>query len=365
MAGDAQPTKKLIAHCVYCSNPPNGQEHWLNRSLGKFAGNTLLTGRICTPCNVRFGGTIDLELVRTAHIGVTRQVLGIEGRLDHERKNVFEYKASQKEPPVQIFRGDAGNLKPAFVQALKRNPDGTLIATQARVLVIATADGEQQLRFPRGWGEQQLRSAAEARGLLGGRPVSAHVPAPETVDEFVAASRDIVRAVFGTFEIDLYDSPIDGPVGPFEPAVLQFNFSPPFLRGVAKVAFHYFLWACPQIGGDEPEFSNLRAYIRDGVGKPKHFLDKSDSLVSRIPAEDGVGNDCHVFASTSLGADLVVQVHFFSQPAGPAFPTFVVRLGRRPEAMPPDWLTAHVAAYTNDIAGYDGTLRGVSLRVPP
>jgi integrase len=77
------------------------QEHWLNRSLGKFAGNTFLTGRICTPCNVRFGGTIDLELARTAHTGVTRQVLGIEGRASHERKNVFEYKASQQEPPVQ------------------------------------------------------------------------------------------------------------------------------------------------------------------------------------------------------------------------------------------------------------------------
>jgi hypothetical protein len=55
MAGDAQPNKKVIANCVYCSNPPNGQEHWLNRSLGKFAGNTFLTGRICTPCNIKFG----------------------------------------------------------------------------------------------------------------------------------------------------------------------------------------------------------------------------------------------------------------------------------------------------------------------
>ena len=70
MAGDTQLNKKVIANCVYCSNPPNGQEHWLNRSLGTFAVNTLLIGRICTPCNVAFGGTIDLELARTAHTGV-------------------------------------------------------------------------------------------------------------------------------------------------------------------------------------------------------------------------------------------------------------------------------------------------------
>jgi hypothetical protein len=91
MVDETRPKKKVIESCVYCSNPPDGQEHWLNRSLGTFAGNTFLTGRICTPCNVKFGGTIDLDLVRT---------------------------------------------------------------------VIATADGEQQMRFPRGWNEQQLRSAA-------------------------------------------------------------------------------------------------------------------------------------------------------------------------------------------------------------
>lgn len=361
MAGDTQPNKKVISNCIYCPNPPDGQEHWLNRSLGKFSGNTFLIGRICTPCNVKFGGTIDLEMARTAHTGVTRQVLRIEGRASHERRNVFEYKASQKEPPVQVFRVENGNLKPVFEQAVGRTPDGTLIATQGRVLVITTADGEQQLRFPKGWDEHQLRSAAQTRGLLGGRPVSAHVPPPETVDEFVAASRDIIRAVFGPFEIDVYYSRLDGPVGPVEPMLLRFNLSPAFLRAVAKVAFHYFLWACPQVGGDEPEFSDLRAFVHDGVGEPSDFLYTSDSLVERIPAEDGPGKDCHAFASASLGADLVVQVHFFSQPVGPAFPTFVVRLGRRPEALSPDYRRAHVAVYTPGIAGHDGTLTELSF----
>ena len=228
--------------------------------------------------------------------------------------------------------------------------------------MIATEDGEQQLRFPRGWDAHQLRMAAETRGLLGGRPVSAHVPPPETVDEFVAASRDIVRAVFGPFEIDVYHSRLDGPVGPVEPTLLRFNLSPAFLRAVAKIAFHYFLWACPQIGGDEAEFSDLRAYIRDGVGEPTDFLYKSDSLVDRIPAEDGPGKDCHVFASASLGADLIVQVHFFSQPVGPAFPTFVVKLGRRPEALPADWRSVHVAAYTTGTVGHDGLERTLLRR---
>jgi hypothetical protein len=359
MADDTRPNMKVIANCVYCSNPPNGREHWLNRSLGTFAGNTFLTGRICTPCNVKFGETIDRELVRTGHVGVIRQVLGIEGRASHERKNVFEYKASQAEPPVQVFRVDDGNLKPVFQDAVRRNPDGPMVSTLGRVLVIAAADGEQQLRFPRGWNEQQLRSAAEARGLLGGRPVWAHVAPPETVEEFVASAPDIIRAVFGPFEINVYHSRLDGPIGPIEPTLLRFNLSPDYPRAVAKVAFHYLLWACPPIGGDEPEFSDLRTYIRDGIGDPSTFLHMSEGLVERIPAEDGIGRDAHVFAGAALDADLVVQVHFFSQRVGPAFPTFVVRLGRRPDTLPADWRRAHVAAYTTGVAGHDGTLKEI------
>jgi hypothetical protein len=284
-------------------------------------------------------------------------VLGIEGRANHERKNVFEYKTSQDVPPVQVFRVKDGNLKPVLEDAVSRNPDGTLLSTRARVLVIATADSEHELRFPKGWGEQQLRSATEKRGLLGGRPISAHVPPPETVDEFVTSSRDVIRAVFGRFEIDVYHSRLDGPAGPVEPTLLRFNLTPGFFRGVAKVAFHYFLWACPQIGGDEPEFAAIRAYVRDGVGEPSSFLHMADGLVERIAALDGRAKDAHVFAGASVGGDLVVQVHFFCQRVGPSFPTFVVKLGRRPETLPTDWRRAHVAAYTSDVPGHDGILR--------
>jgi hypothetical protein len=68
------------------------------------------------------------------------------------------------------------------------------------------------LNSGRGWNEHQLRSAAEARGLLCGRPVSAQVAPPETVDEFESAT-PIIRAVFGPFNIPVYYSHLDGPVG--------------------------------------------------------------------------------------------------------------------------------------------------------
>lgn len=357
MAPQTHPCKKTLRTCIYCANPPGGEEHWLNRSLGRFAGNTYLTGRLCTACNNFLGSTVDLELARTGPTGVLREVLNVEGRSKDARRSAFDYKASELEPPVQVFRAYQGTLEPVLEQALRRESDGTLVAARGRVLVIATPTGQRELRFPKGWQAEQLREAARRRDLLGGRLVSAHVPPPETAEEFVHASRGILRDVFGPFEIDVYRTRADGPVGPVEPTLLRFNLSTSFLRGVAKIAFHYFLWACPQVGGDEPEFSELRAFVRHGAGEPSTFLGTSTSLVERTPVEGGLGPDCHVFTSCSLGADLVVQTHFFSQSVGPSFPTFVVRLGRRPTGLGADWHTAHAAVYEGGIAGHDGTLR--------
>jgi hypothetical protein len=64
MSEAAQPIKKVIASCIYCPKPPDGEAHWLNRSLGKFDGNTYLTGRISTPCKEDLGRTIDQALAR-------------------------------------------------------------------------------------------------------------------------------------------------------------------------------------------------------------------------------------------------------------------------------------------------------------
>ena len=153
MSEAAQPVKKLIASCIYCPKPPDGEEHWLNRSLGKFDGNTYLTGRICTPCNEDLGRTIDQALAREGQTGMFRQVLGIQGRSRHEKANVFDYKASQLEPPLQTFHLDADAETPVFQDAVGLNPDGTLKAVEARQLVVETADGKHHsLRFPRGWG---------------------------------------------------------------------------------------------------------------------------------------------------------------------------------------------------------------------
>ncbi|MEK7996641.1 MAG: hypothetical protein AAB403_22795 [Planctomycetota bacterium] len=354
------PTPKVIANCVYCPNPPDGEEHWLNRSQGKFAGNTLLIGRICTPCNEDLGRTVDQAIAREGPTGMFRQVLGIQGRPGHQKSNVFDYKASHVEPPLQAFQVGGENETPVFQDVVGLNSDGTLKAIEGRSLTVKTADGQEHtLRFPAAWGEAQLQGAVEARGLLGAQPVRAHVRPPETLAEFQATSTSVIRAVFGPFEMDLLTTDIDSPSAPVVQTRMRFNLSRDYLRGVAKIAFHYFLWACPQIGGDELEFAGVKAFIRSGAGDAADFIQLADSTVDRIETDaGGPGDHGHAFASLISGGDeLLVQLHFYSLNVGPSLSTFLVRLGPRPSALSSNWLTTHIAAIRDGVEGHDGVLK--------
>lgn len=348
---------KTLTRCIYCPRPPDGEEHWLPRSFGAFRGNSLLKGRLCTECNARLGRTLDQELIRTGHTGMTRQLLGISGRSGQPSANVFEYKAAQLEKPIEAESGSIvpGQLIP--IQAVGRNPDGTLKSVQQRTLTLATTEGERVLVFPRAWGAKQLRDAAAARDLLGVKVIRAHAAPPETAAEFVIASLDVIREVFGSGPIDIYETKLDAPMGETEYRRVRFNLSRDYLRAIAKVAFHYFLWTCPWIGGDESEFDGIRGFVSNGDRDENEFLQRHECLVDRAGVKDGAPPDCHMFVAFANDRELLVTLHFFSQPAGPEFPSFGARLGAKPEAMPAGWLRGHIAHYRQGIPGHAGELR--------
>ena len=348
---------KTLTRCIYCPRPPNGEEHWLPRSFGAFLGNSLLKGRICTECNARLGRLLDQELIRTGHTGMTRQILGISGRSGQPSTNVFEYRAAQLQKPIEAESASIvpGQLVP--IQAVGRNPDGTLKAVQQRTLTIATGGGERVMVFPRAWGAKQLRDAAAARGLVGWKVVRAHAAPPETAMEFVAASLGVIREVFGPSPIDIYESRLEAPTGETEYRRVRFNLNREYLRAIVKLAFHYLLWACPWIGGDESEFESVRAFVSDGSGDERAFVQLHDCLVDHTGVKNGAEPDCHLFVAFASGHELLVTLHLFSQPAGPEFPSFVARLGNRPEATPLGWLRGHIAHYSEGIPGHVGELR--------
>jgi hypothetical protein len=292
---------------------------------------------------------------------MTRQLLGIAGRPGQSVANVFEYRASQLERPIETDSASIGMGQPVPIQAVSRNPDGTMKAVQQRTLTIATPGGERVLVFPKAWGPKQLRDAAAARHLLGGKVVRAHAAPPETAEEFVSASRDVIWEVFGKSTFDVYQTRLDRPPAETEYRRLRFNLSRDYLRAVAKVGFHYFLWACPSVGGDETDFAAIREFVSADRGVVDDVLQRHDSRIDRTsPEEGGTDHDCHVLVAYANDADLLATIHFFSQSAGPQFPTFAVRLGHRPRVIRPGWLKGHIAEYCPDIPGHAGRLRELS-----
>jgi len=291
---------------------------------------------------------------------MTRQLLGISGRSGQSSANVFEYKAAQLEKPIEAESATVipGQLIP--IQAVGRNSDGTLKSVQQRTLTIETTEGERILVFPRAWGAKQLRDAAAARGLLGGKVIRAHAAPPETAAEFIAASLHVIREVFGPGPIDVYHTKMDAPISETEYRRVRFNLSREYGRAIAKLAFHYFLWTCPWIGGDESEFEGIRGFVSDGNGDDHEFVQRQECLVDRTGVKDGVDPDCHMFVAFANERELLVTLHLFSQPVGPEFPSFGARLGGRPEAMPAGWLRGHIAQYSDGIPGHVGELRELS-----
>jgi len=351
-----KPSRKVLTRCIYCPNAPDGEEHWLPQSLGVFEGNERLRGRVCTPCNVELGRTVDHVLAMTGPTALMRQVLGVGGKDDPNKRNVFDFKALQLEAPIQIFQGESLD-DPVALQPFARNEDGTLKAAQRRTLTIRVGDTEKVMPFPKGWGEHQLRQAAEARGLLGGQVVRASAAPPETAQELLDASGEIIRAVFGRSVVDIYQTDLTQVPSSIEPTLVRFNISADYYRGVAKVAFHYLLWACPQVGGDEPEFSGIRGFVREGLGEVSTFVQADECRVDRKrPESGGTDSDCHMFAVAVTPDGIVGTVHFFSQLNGPSYPTFAVWMGQAPPILPMGWVRAHVAEFRKDVAGHAGRL---------
>ena len=136
-------------------------------------------------------------------------------------------------------------------------------------------------------GAKQLRDAAAARDLLGGKVIRAHAAPPETAAEFVTASLDVIRENFGSGPIDVYETKLDAPIGETEYRRVRFNLSRDHFRAIAKVAFHYFLWMCPWIGGDESEFDGIRGFVSNGDGDEHAFLQRHECLVDRAGVKDG------------------------------------------------------------------------------
>jgi hypothetical protein len=255
-----------LGPCIYCPKPANGEEHWLARGFGAIRNLQLLKDRICADCNVQLGHDVDQEVFRTGPIGVVRAILGIEGR--HKQiVNPFHYKVlGASSPTTLLFPIDGGRQ---ILGQHQRTPDGNTIVRPLRQLVFARADSTLVcVPFPPAYGAERLRALLTEREVKDA-PLKEIYLDPGESHEDRGILETVRAAVSPPFAAEVYTQGSDGSRREVQ---LELGISRPYIRGLAKVAFHYYLAFSDIHRGGEFMFQPIRQFIRYDEGDWPRFV---------------------------------------------------------------------------------------------
>ena len=249
--------------CIYCQNEATSREHWIPRGLGAFRGYTPLSDRLCQECNELLG-ELDREFLRTGLTGFQRALLGIGGRHRTASVSPFHYKSTQANSPIRMMMPALGRSHEVLAEAYT-DAEGRPSARPLRQVVLRMPDGGVDcVPFSRGWNGEQLRRAVLSRNLEGGVPVELYLEDDEDVSDqetqYAREIRTLLSSVFGNeFRAQVY-----GGTGErtWNRLAMIAGINILYLRSIAKVAFHYFLWSCPVLRGNEACFAAIRAFVR-------------------------------------------------------------------------------------------------------
>ena len=141
---------------------------------------------------------------------------------------------------------------------------------------------------------------------------------------------------------------------------MEAGISTLYLRAVAKVAFHYFLWACPILRGNEPAFTEIRAFISDGTGNWRDFVQlNAPQFLPFLQRGSPPERTSRFFHSVLTRDEARAFVQFFVGPSELP-PPARVRLAVNPLAIEGKDFACHQAYYFDDDAdkadGHDGEL---------
>ena len=220
----------------------------------------------------------------------------------------------------------------------------------------------QSVPFPPGWTADQLRTAVVNRGLEAGTLEELYLEDDEEFTDqeapHVLKIRTLLSSVFGReFSAAVYGG--DGERTQNR-LVMVAGINTKYLRAVAKVAFHYLLWASPILRGNDPVFAEIRAFIWDGTGNWRDLIQLDAPqflpLLRRgyLPVRTS-----HFFHAVFTRDEARAFVQFFVGPSGLP-PPALVRLAVNPLMIEGRRFTCHQACYFADVdhddEGHQGEL---------
>ena len=352
--------------CIYCPNEANSHEHWIPRGLGTFQGNTTLLNQVCGDCNNRLG-RLDQELMRTGLTGFHRALHGVPGRHGTSKVSPFHYKAMQAGQPTTMMMPALGREHQIQAKAYT-DEEGRHSARPIRQVVLKMPDGRMEsVPFPRGWTANQLRTAITNRGLEAGTLEELYLEDDEVFADQEAPHALEIRTLLSSVIGRKFRAKVYGGSGERTQnrLIMVAGINATYLRAVAKLAFHYFLWTCPILRSNDPAFTKIRAFISDGTGDWRDFVQlDAPQFLPFLQQGYLPERTSHFFHSVLTRDEARAFVQFFVGPSALP-PPALVRLAANPLVIEGRHFACHQACYFDDDGdGHDGELVTIDVWEP-
>jgi hypothetical protein len=342
-----------MAKCIYCGAVANSQEDWLPRGFGAFKHMTLLKERLCVDCNTTLGREVDQDFVRTGPTGILRSMLQIEGR-NGPIPSPFLYKVMGPVSTTTMHRpspsGEYQILGDPYTEK-----DGTGHVAPLRQLVFRKADGQViPVPFPPSYDGQRLAALLRERNVTGDELFEVYL-GPDEDGTVFDARRVLIDAMGRSGPITVY---YGRGTSARADVRLEAGISRAYLRGMAKVGFHYYLWTSKIHTGSEFLFQPIRQFIRHGDGDWTQFIQLTAPHFVEPLADGKVPvRFSHFFGVWKAGRSLTSGVQFFVGPKH-VTPPSLIRLAYTSR---PIESRCHLASYYHGkVNSYHGEIEEVT-----
>jgi hypothetical protein len=326
------------------SQPLHPKEHYLPAALGNFRNDIRLSDYICKRCQGNFSSLEDVFM----HHGpeaFLRHMLGVKGRKQHRKKNIF-YERTAGMPPLTVIAQQPGQDYTVLWEM-----EGMAEGRQIKQLVFRD-ETNTDIHLPFRPGQlgrdfERFRNEHKGRSLRLITYLYDNAN-PEEEREIELVCSDFLR---GTRSEPMI------PQGGNIDAEMRAAVSLPYLRAIAKIGFHFMLAYFP-FTGLEPQFDGIKRFIFTGNDHERYVQSMQEPFVQQLKNPNAVASRwCHLLSAQYDYHTVEARMQFF---AGPKLQPLVwrVMLGASPSHVIGTYGKAFIYHYFDerDQEGYVGAM---------
>ncbi len=235
--------------CIYCCVDKNGnefikKEHVIPQAFGKFRNNLTLIKKVCDDCNQYLGDTLEIALARDTPEGIMRFLHGI--------KEPADFKTLGSKTRLKSIVCEEGHFKNAYMKYTRKN--GIFgIEPREQIGFLRKDNNEYDYfllsEFPSTL-DKALYNLKDYRGI------------------HYLCDFDEAKVILNKIGIPLRNSKAGKlPLTKIQThkANLTYTFDINISRAICKIAFNYFAKWNNTGNLLDPNFNDIRDYIRDGT----------------------------------------------------------------------------------------------------